>query len=432
MTTEQATWTVQLPESYIGDLTHRIIKLNKRAKRLGMQPLTTDTTTTPIRTEHKVEHLNDHGGSTRKWELITADQQPQGPVRFWQEITITGQIPALNGWQAIAVLDNVAGQAIVRSIPSPTGERHPTPEHHKDVTRCDHCHTKRNRNNLVVVYSPSTGEYMTLGKTCLKDFCPSLRDPQRQMDMVAMWIDCVRHFSEIDPNDPDHIPRHRVPDAYSTLGALEWAVACVRKDGYRKRPQDYDDRAPMGTADMVRELMVYIPYGSEAHKRQADMRKEYAPTDDDRTKAVTVHEFAQHLSGDSDYASNVRILSAQPFIEWKHVGFVVSAVSAYNRELTKAEEKKTHIKSTFLGHVKARQEATVKLLKTHSWDTEWGTTTLHVFVTPEGQQVKWFASNCGPQGDIGETYKVKLTPKKHELDSYTNEPVTIVNRVAFL
>ena len=136
-----------IPEFFLAEVKARLEKLNKRAVKLGCDPLELVV--------HK-EYFQKIGGNSG---YIS-------PKIKMYEISIEGAAPKLEGWTFVGTLDHYSlpGNVIVNTVPGET-----IPEcFHNSAAICDHCNTIRNRKETFIVKNED--KIWQVGRQCLKDF----------------------------------------------------------------------------------------------------------------------------------------------------------------------------------------------------------------------------------------------------------------------
>jgi hypothetical protein len=105
--------------------------------------------------------------NTDKLDFVTIDEPYLKDNLLWQDIEVTGMIPVVGNFTLVGVLETLSeGTNIVKTVP---GENLPE-EYRNNSFFCDHCQTNRYRKEVVIVRNNETGEYVQLGKNCLKDY----------------------------------------------------------------------------------------------------------------------------------------------------------------------------------------------------------------------------------------------------------------------
>ncbi len=144
---------------------------------------------------------------------------------------------------------------------------------------------------------------------------------------------------------------------------------------------------------------------------------ENQPTEADCARAVEVLAWVAASTDASDYMHNLRVACALPSAT-KHEGVIVSAVSAFERaagrEAIRKAEKTAAAVSEYQGTVGERATFILTVLRKASWSTDFGTTILHIMTDATGNVFSWKSSGSADALDIGTTYAIKGTVKKHE------------------
>ena len=139
--------TYKIPACNMHYLQQKVDKLNKRANKLNLSPMSI------VRHEEVVEEKTDHLGLSFKY------------ISYM--VSIDGESPVLNGWKLVARLtpqDN--GEILVKSVP---GEDCPTKYREADPLHCDHCLTRRKRKDVFIL-NHEDGRFVQVGRNCIADF----------------------------------------------------------------------------------------------------------------------------------------------------------------------------------------------------------------------------------------------------------------------
>lgn len=142
---------------------------------------------------------------------------------------------------------------------------------------------------------------------------------------------------------------------------------------------------------------------------------------------------AKAVEGDGDYVTNLRTALAGDWVGRQHSALAVSAIAVWRRGQERAAEKATITKGFAApkgAKIKGIQ-ATITKVSYHDnpYDYNGGVNTLVIFQTPDGHQMKWYASGRKDYevGQVGEF--TGGTVKAHE--EYRGVDQTVVTRVKF-
>ena len=432
-TTEILTETHIIPEFNYATFADGIERMNRRAARLGVQPVQITRTLHSIRerwtrrTEtvwHIVGQKSD--GLALQGYTTTGEQIP-----FWS-VTIDGEYPKLPGWTFLAVLSPVTDDEgrttnILKTVP---GKHCPAHLVHR-CGECDHCRTRRQRNETFVIQHDDTAEVKVIGRNCIVDYLGG-KTPEQLANVAALLV-CLADLCTAAEDCDDWYEGAGMRVAYGSeiTRLLEWTAAAIEVCGWIPRSQQDYGRTP--TANVV-QYCLFPPRGESA--KDAELRDTIdAHRERFRDEALEALNWAQNLpdteTDRSNYLQNIRTLAACGWIPSKHFGLACSIVEAYRRAqgTARAERMKAERKaSQHVGEIGKRYTLTLTCEKVISSEGYYGTTGIHKLIDETtGNRFTWFASGSADWLTEGDTVTVKATVTKHE--EYKGEQITTVNRV---
>ena len=298
--------TYLIPLSRLGDLQARVEKANRKAARLGCQPLVLEIGSAIVRAPKQIG---------TDWSPSTGTVPVYRDTRC-RECSVTGTLPHLNGWQMVASVQLLDGHTIVRTIP---GQE--LPEQYRVATDwCDHCKSRRGRNDVFVLRHDN-GRHCQVGKTCLTDFLGSDTFPIGMLAELLAITDSMRDDDDCGGGDGK---------SYDWLDRiLPLAAATIRKDGWVSRSANPESN----TASRV-SLLMSGP-GKNPSKDQIAWHTARQPTEDDQVLATSALEWAQQINPKSDYEHDLKTIAEMGYIDGRGLGLAVSIVSAYQRHIGK-------------------------------------------------------------------------------------------------
>jgi len=428
----------RIPERNLDGLQKQLEKLNRRATRLDVTPVTMRETgeefelwATPrcedagpfrinLRPRETLAQAEDRARVTFRGRWLTF------LPRRYVLVVVAGEAPKINGWSFAAVLQHLEGGNILAYVPGwetavPTSYREAEPY-------CDHCRTTRERKDTYLVCSDA-GEWKQIGRSCLRDFTGH-KDPQAIAEFaehLAMFSGSCSAAEEYD--DFGGGSQSRWISMASFLGVVAW---CVRTEGWVSRKAAKD---AMGGLQATADLAMHILWPAR-NAEDEKLGKGHAEThtDDDDRVAREAIEWAQSLEPkvDDDYLWNLRVLAHSDAIEIRQTGLAASMVAAHaratERELERRRQAEGAKNSEWVGQPKERIETDLTLVSTKFFDNDFGGTNLMMFTDPAGNRIKWWASaSAGWEPAIGSTSHVKATVKEHA--EYKGIKETVVSRV---
>ncbi len=415
MTTETETKTVTQTSVYsvhadrFGEVTKRAEKLNKRAIKLGAEPVTI----TFLRNE----------------ERPVIDPETKQPVRdyfghvvtkTWTVFTIEGARPKADGWVLAARFDHSVaelGAPIIKSVPG-TGDLAPEFRTNERTQVCEHCKSKRRRKDTFLVRHDD-GRELVVGRQCIADFLG-----HNLAKLVPVCEGILGFIDELDGfRGSNELP-------VSLGGFLTVVTALVRTGGYVSKAIARD-RGGMSTADEAWALCA-----TPEHLLKGEERAFLAKANDFATQAQDVLSWAKEAfsAPKSDFDYNMHLATK---VE-SNLPATLSGVAAYlpvawmkaNENQVKKEAKKP---SEYVGTVGGKVDLMVTYLGTASFDSEWGTTHIHRFQDSDSNLIVWKTSTGLFKGDSyewfteGSVLKLRGSVKAHT--EYKGTKQTLVLRV---
>jgi hypothetical protein len=407
-TTPEGDSIFRVPEGNMAKLGDKVDRMNRRAKRLGMEPLTLKE----IGEEFADFEKKDHDG-----KKITYT------VRYVL-VTLTGKLPRINGWQFVATIQHDEEGNIIRTVP---GVKLQLPLRYRTMgTGCDHCMTMRKRNDTYVLHSEEKG-WMRVGRNCLADFlrCENAAGMAEYAELLA---DIEASMGDMEGGEEGGC--HTGPNWYRTLTYLAQVANVIRVDGWCSRTEARDSWDVRKTATADWALRLFDPNCWD--RLDSETKERYTVKPEDEDKAAAALYWAQELAADvgNDYLWNVRVVSYRERVSYREAGIAASIVVAYNRAMEKetAARYERDNPSQYFGTVGERSVYDVKVLSRKELIGEYGVTTLVVFRMADGNRAKWFASGEAEDFPLDAEVKVKATVKGHE--EYRGAKQTVLSRVA--
>lgn len=357
------------------------------------------------------------GETTLRVPLEDPDPEAPIPPEFWPTLECAriaiGDMPRIQGWTLVARLQHTEAGVIVACAP---GEE--CPERYREASNiCEHCGTKRRRADTFVLRSSEDRLYQ-IGRNCLADFLQT--DPSK---LVAR-AELLAEIAGMCPGEgePSYGGGRR---EWSTAWFLACAVASVRVNGFRKSNELGSTKADA--------TFLAGPCPSNSYETRDSWKAWHdgQPNKADIAEAQAI--LAWTPTGDSDYVHNLKIALKCAGVDFKRMGIVASAPTAYARELGRIQEKKREAAQPDGGHfgeVGKRGAVTATLLRKVEINGDFGGSSLCCFRTEAGQDLVWFASSTCPRTqDIGTAFNLTGTVKRHE--TRNGRAQTVLTRCKF-
>lgn len=410
-------------------LGEKVAKLNRRAARLGAEPIEMRETDEREPGEQTIGHNAFHEPIVYRFE--------------WVYIVLRGATPKLNGWMFIAALDHtdveIDGRyaTLVNRIPSSTFATRYMPgmteaqaaeklaaidlnAYRFAANHCDHCNSVRDRRKTFIVANEQ-GETKQVGSTCIKDFLGGA-DPHamaRFAELLWAFNDEVEEGS--DPSEPSF---GSGPASQPLRTFIACAAALTREVGFSGRSDGYGGRNYESTADVAwsalnsKDGKVFVP-GMRETVAIGSLLADRDWDDADAAIKWVREEIAVKGADMSDFEHNLVVACTPDWVDARGIGFAAYLPTALRREVERklaAEAKaKAVAESDYVGEVGARARFTLKVLGVRTIEGTYGVTFITKMVDAEGNRFLWFASR---ELEADKTYTMTATIKNHEEDRY--------------
>ena len=406
-----------IPRSNLSHLRKRIEKISRKAEKLGCAPVSL----TEGETFYTVKAPGQEPFDVTCTEAVEEAYQIEGAsIRCYVKVEVEGAAPKIDGWKLVAALDHKShSETIVKT----TVDDLPVKYRQHDGS-CDHCQTKRRRNDTYVLRDDA-GETKAVGRQCLKDFL-GFNDPQA----IAKWQTFHKIVDICSDAEEYGWAGERAVAEVGLERFLAQTNACVRNSGWVSRGAARNIPEYTATADLAWGQFFLSPEqvakGYKVHTDEKDIQA---------AKDTIQHIATREIRSDFDH--NLSVALKDDFVTYATAGIVASAISVYQRwqeaEIKKAVEaaRREARPSHHIGEAKQRLDLGEVTLVHKSWhESQWGSTALHRFEDTEGNVIIWWASGSGAAADVleqGDTAHVTATVKKH--DDYKGTPQTVVTRL---
>ena len=388
--------TYKFPKHNLGYLMGRIDKLNKRAKKMGLEPI-------------KVEVVG---------EFDKEINQKKQLVRM-VEVEIEGKSPKFDGWIFIATIEHEkAASNLVKAVPGIELDY----KYREAPPDCDHCHTKRWRKKTYICRHEG-GKEVQVGSTCIKDFLGHAT-PESIAWMCETLGEIQGMFAEMEEFEGLQCPRSEI--RISMKEFLTMTACAIHEFGWisKSKAEENPYELKASTADIVSEYLFPSPKTIVPH-----------PNADDAKLAYGALQWARNLKPRedgyfSDYEYNLSVLAKERSICISEFGLAASMVGVYKQKRDKAKQMKAKGSNEWFGEVKKRYELELKVVSISGFEGDYGYVTIYKMVDPDGNAFSWFSTSAKVSLEEGETYHVKATVKKHQ--EWNDRKETVVTRLTVL
>jgi hypothetical protein len=433
------TTTYEVPESNLPWLREKIVHLNKRAEKLGVAPISLR-----IVSERLVDVPRTRARDAVEASLIAIEGSAGVEAMRVLKIEVEGEAPVLAGWRFIATLqhvsDNGDSATIIHAVP---GETVPTQYRDTDGRWCDHCRTKRVRNDTFIVqqvemmghdepnYLEQKPEYQQVGRQCLRDF---LGHPKPEM--YADWAESLGLLHDLFKSAEHEYNPNRVYDRiFRTDGYIATVAAAIRTFGWVSGKMAHEAEEKGDYLTRTRDVAtVHILSAGDV----AASRVKLTVTKDDYETALKVIAWGRDAlpakvarQPENDYLYNLSQVLRLDALNYRMLGIAASAVVAWQKDAApRATDADRASQSKYVGEPGVRAQFIVQVSGIRSIQYRDGTSgTVIEFTDDEGNEMVWFTSGRGTF-EPGKTYRVKATVKRHS--EFRGIKQTGLNRVQIM
>ena len=288
-----------------------------------------------------------------------------------------------------------------------------------DEPYCEHCGSRRFRNQSYIVQNTETGDFKEVGRNCLCEYTHGM-----SAEMAANYISFYDSLMEFEAP----LPSCRTPIYMNTETVLLYAAETIRIYGYENRV----------TAERVSNYYDaqhgHLPFKIQQSVLE-EMRKVGFCSDRD-CNGKTVKEAIDWITGeaattDTDYMHNLKTVCGLEYMNPQYIGILVSLLPAYERHKKQEEKKRQQQaeseRSQWVGNTGDR--ITIDVSTYHvitSWKTEYDDLMMvYKVVDVNGNIYIWKTTKCIDCKD-GENFQMIATVKDHTL--YGEIKQTVITR----
>lgn len=423
-----------VPEINLAKLTDVIAKMNKKAAKLGCEPVALSVEFLEVKWLIVHKKGKEHG-----YEWVSKEKLANLPAGYvnvnesmgFYSVKVSGKYPHYNGWKFVASMEAIVTkdeqvENLIKTVP---GESCPT-DFSLKIGVCEHCNQKRNRKkNFVLAHE--AGSYKCVGSSCIADFLGG-----KSPEAYAAQAEWLMAIDEACSDCEEYLGGGSIgakgEDIESYLKVVSWVIDT---NGWRSVSSCEFGGIP--TATWASRILNPHPLDSADLKDVQD--KYYAKSAEESAKHEAIAKAAiEYYSALSDaevennnFLHNCRLIAKCEWVGNKNLGIAAWLVAGYLKHVEKLKEEERKAKlpaSVHVGVVGKRESFKVECLAVYKSEGQYGTTGIHKLITAEGSVLIWFASEGTDWLSVGSKYEVKATVKSH--GEYKGQKQTTVVRVS--
>lgn len=402
----------KIPDYNVDNFLKRIDKLNKRAKKNNLSPITLNI-------------IDEYD------ERITDSYGIETIVHFYV-YEIIGETPIIDNWIYVAKIEYRGGDYnLIRSIPN----MEIPPEFFEIDIHCDHCNTNRLRKAVYLIAhlnkKREIDEYKMVGTNCLSDYMNAdVKSIASFYESLATFFD--EELPEMWLGENRNGIRYEMRYPLDTFLLL--SIAVIKKYGWMSRSMankiEANDpyNAPQTTSERVSNFLLpplqTLPkYEKEWRDRKDELLKIGQRIDNlgeientlkwviDIPRLIDIGILEENV-----YLRNLAAIASVNSVSYKEFGLAASMIPAYRRfvisQTPSGERETKKSESQRFGIKGERYDIELKLTGHRTVYTAWGESQLYKFEDRDGNKFTWFSSKYQDM-EVGSIYLIRGTIKNH-------------------
>lgn len=398
--------------SNVAEFEKEINRLNKRAHKIGVALIKA----TRLGEKNVVQTvLTSFDGEVdeRRVPMTVMQYEVEIPAMDDYRWTLAAKVTPIEGSDKAFVESHVKGLDV-------------TPYENGDPCRCQHCNIRRERSWTYVVKNKDDGRLQQVGRTCFADYVG--KNGLAALEFQALVTSILGNGDEdfcFPGGGGRGIPVLNVKQIITTAEAC-----CAMQGGWRNN--EYDEEGRVTTPGTHRHAAFILRGGNSPALKQVT---DFLATSDGAVVSAKVDEAIEELkeiefNGDEDdfgrqlqYCVNFEVVPAAK------AGLVAYAAQYLRSRKARAEREARKATMKHVGTVGKREDfKNLKLVRLPSYQSDFGTTYIHVFNDVDGNELIWKTGQAC--ADIGEVISLKGTVKEH--GEYNGTPNTVLSRCKVL
>lgn len=354
------------------------------------------------------------------FQEVTIEENFTILTRFF-EVEFDSNIILNENWKVIGTIDFTDNGNIIKCFDE--NDNIPKRFFHTTNRICDHCNTKRDRVNVILIKNKKTGEIKQVGKNCLKEYT------NIDLELVAIYMqvwETCKDEKTVVINSKGY--KHMV----NVKEMLLYAIETINLFGYVK--SDSDDAIPTKWVTNGIYLTKTDSHGLswQSRKHYQEMIDKYNFNENTEANKKEMNDMIDWILNknvaNNIYLNNLQNICKNEYISIENIGFLVSLPIAYRKEMEKIEKEKEKEKATgnsdFIGKVGDKIEVTInKASLVTSYITNYGICFVYKFIDTNDNVLVWKTSKAINNLDVK---KVSGTIKEH--NTFNKEKQTVITR----
>lgn len=406
---------VMLFPSQLQELQKRIEKLNAKAQKFGLEPISILSSKESY-WAYKTE-TNRSGTKATSYLVPFKPEQHEARVTL-HEVQLQYPIVKLGNWNVVGKLEAYGDGLLQFSATPHKQDKQRLNEAAQKALCCEHCNTARKRKEGFLLRNEETGDYKLIGSSCLEDFTG--HDPQKALFLAKM--SSVVQFEDMD----EYFGGRSGVQAFAAKQVIALSHVLIQRHGFVSSNTSRETGIPSTAQDVMAALntMVYNPGDQHSGSLRQSMI-------DSMPHAEAVIEWVKTSTDNSPYFQNLKLSLSQDVIPMhpKVMAIAVSAIPAYSKHCAAEIEKRTRSNSQHVGTPKEKMERELTIKGTYTFETQYGPSTFVTLMDDDGNVFKWKTASCPQDIHNGQGQRIRATFTIKDHGEYKGTKETSVLRL---
>lgn len=327
MTTEVFESVVLLESGQMDVFQKRFDALNKKAAKFGL-PLVEVLSTQEVRYKRVQKAVGRGDDFLSELVPLLPIERPDVEVVLVHRVVIRHPLIQLGNWVVVGKLETAEDDRnLMFSVTENWMDRQILSDAAKHPIGCEHCNTKRKRNEGYLLRNSSDGQYKKVGSTCLSDFTGV--DPASVLFLAQM-----SQFIKVFEGEFDDFGSSSRQNAIATKDYLTRVIFCAHQGGFVSSAKARE-KGCIATYEEALGLPSYL------QSNHVLMEKYVAQAEACRAEADEIISWVGERDGESSFDENIRVLLSNEAIrlDRKHLAFAAAAVAMFYASREKAKRE---------------------------------------------------------------------------------------------
>jgi len=385
-----------IPDGNLTQFRRVMARINARSKKLGFPPIV----------------IKELGAKVEWRDIYVESAGVKHDQVYVHYMHVEGEHPVKNGWRFLGVLEHLDGKGnnlVKGDVPKEFFDCPPN---------CQHCNTKRLRNETYILQNVEDGSHVQVGTSCMTDFFNG-DDPMKHAAFLQMLFEMDAELLACEELDEHY--GGRIAPLIQPMSVLELA-AIPTLEGKWITSNVAEALMVESSGQAVRALLLGDknrprPVVLDEHKKFAQEVLEWLHSDETAAEAQR-----------SSYLHNLVTLASADCISDRHVTIFASACVSYQRYLAKKIELNSVADSSHVGIAGNKLESHLVTVigKVNIPGGQWGDKTLYRFKDDDDNLLVWFSSGQ-PLAKINDRIHINGTIAEHS--EFRGAKQTVLQRV---